>query len=366
MPGIERPIAAASGGITGRQAPMSSLRSMIAAALLLAALGGAAAAEDTVHIGTARSVSNGAELIAIEKGYFRDAGIKVEMDDIDTSANTIALLAQGRLQIVAGGISAGYFNALEKDLPVTIIADRVSTPIGHSLMLRPDLKDQVKSLAGLKGRIVASNGAGSVSTYEVGKMLETAGLQIADVDVKIFPFTQMALAFSNKAIDAAIVIPPFMSQFLDGGYALSLAEPDTLVKPTPMTIAVIMANTDWAKANPALVQRYYTAYLRGVRDYCDAYHGAPIKNEIIDLLIRHGSERRPELLHKYPWPARSPDGRINTASMLDMQDWFVKNGFSRAKFPATRLVDARYADAAVAKLGPYVPANSDSKLEGCR
>ena len=163
----------------------------------------------------ARSVSNGAELIAIEKGYFKEVGIKVEMDDIDTSANTIALLAQNRLQIVAGGISAGYFNALEKDLPVTIIADRVSTPIGHSLMLRPDLKDQVKTLAGLKGKIVASNGTGSVSTYEVGKMLETAGLKISDVDVKIFPFTQMALAFTNKAIDAAIVIPPFVSQFLD-------------------------------------------------------------------------------------------------------------------------------------------------------
>jgi NitT/TauT family transport system substrate-binding protein len=355
-----------AGDITGRFAPMTVLRLISAAALCLAALAGTAAAEDTVRIGLARSVSNGAELIAIERGYFKDVGIKIEIDDIDTSANTIALLAQNRLQFVAGGISAGYFNALEKDLPVTIIADRVSTPIGHSLMLRPDLKDQVKSLAQLKGRVVASNGTGSVSTYEVGKMLETAGLQISDVDVKIFPFTQMALAFTNKAIDAAIVIPPFVSQFLDQGYALGFAEPDALVKPTPMTIAVIMTNTDWAKANPELIQRYYTAYLRGVRDYCDAYHGAPIKNEIIDLLIRHGSERRPELLHKYPWPARSPNGRINTASMLDMQDWFVKNGFSRAKLPAARLVDARYADAAVAKLGPYVPANPDSKLEGCR
>jgi NitT/TauT family transport system substrate-binding protein len=345
---------------------MTVLRSIFAAAVFIAALAGAAAAEDTVRIGMARSVSNGAELIAIEKGYFKDVGIKVEMDDIDTSANTIALLAQNRLQIIAGGISAGYFNALEKDLPVTIIADRVSTPIGHILMLRPDLKARITGLAQLKGKIVASNGAGSVSTYEVGKMLETAGLQISDVDVKIFPFTQMALAFANKAIDAAIVIPPFASQFLDQGYAVGLAEPDMLVKPTPMTIAVIMANTDWAKAHPQLIQNYYTAYLRGVRDYCDAYHGAPIKNEIIDLLIRHGSERRPELLHKYPWPARSPDGRINTASMLDMQDWFVKNGYGRAKFPAARLVDGRYADAAVQKLGAYVPANPASKLEGCR
>ena len=108
------------------------------------------------------------------------------------------------------------------------------------------------------------------------------------------------------------------------------------------------------------------AGLRGARDYCQGYHGSAIRNTVVEELMKSGTERRPELLHKYPWPARSPDGRINTASMLDMQDWFVKNGFSRVKFPAARLVDSRYADAAVAKLGPFVPANPDSKLEGCR
>jgi NitT/TauT family transport system substrate-binding protein len=348
---------------------MTALRTITRAALCLAtaaSLAAPAAAQDIVRIGMARSVSNGAELIAIERGYFRDAGIKVEMEDIDTSASAIALLATNRLQIVAGGISAGYFNAIEKNLPIIAIADRVSAPIGHNLMLRPDLKDKITSLADLRGRVIASNGPGSVSTYEVGKMLETAGLTIADVDVKILPFTQMPVAFANKAIDAGIVIPPFVWQFLDQGLAAGFAAPDDIVKPSPMTIAVVMVNTDWANKNAAVLHNYYTAYMRGLRDYCDAYHGAPVKEEIVAALIRHGSERRPELLHKYPWPARSPNGRINVASMLDMQDWYVKNGYAHMRFPAERLVDMSYADDAVSKLGPYVPANQDSKLEGCR
>ena len=87
----------------------------------------------------ARSISNSAELMAIERGYFKEVGIKPEIELIESSANAIALLAQNQFQIVAGGISAGYFNALEKDLPITIVTDRVSTPIGHNLMLRPDL-----------------------------------------------------------------------------------------------------------------------------------------------------------------------------------------------------------------------------------
>jgi ABC-type nitrate/sulfonate/bicarbonate transport system substrate-binding protein len=54
-----------------------------------------------------------------------------------------------------------------------------------------------------------------------------------------------------------------------------------------MTIAVIMANSDWVKANPDLVRRYMTAWLRGARMYCQAYHGASNRQEIIDELGQH-------------------------------------------------------------------------------
>ena len=95
-----------------------------------------------------RSISNVANLWAIEKGYFREAGIKLVVEELDTSPPTyIALLAQNQLQIIEGGISAGYFNGLEKNLPITIVMDRVSSPLGHNIMLRPDLKGQITSSA---------------------------------------------------------------------------------------------------------------------------------------------------------------------------------------------------------------------------
>jgi len=340
-------------------------RTLLAA---LALLGGlcAARAETDIHVALVRSISNGAELVALDRGYFKDAGLNVTIEDINTSANTIAMLATNRLQIVAGGIAAGYFNALEKNIPITIIGDRVSTPIRHNLMLRPDLKDQITDLKQLKGRTVASNGAGSVSTYELGKMLETAGLKLSDVEVKILSFPQMGTAFANKAIDAALVIPPFTYEYLDQHLAVEFAEVDKLVKPNPMTIAVIMVNTDWAKEHHDALQGYVTAYLRGVRDYCNAYHHGAIRKDMIDSIVRHAAERNPKLLNDFPWVARSPDLRVNVASMLDMQDWYVANKFSTAKLPVERLLDMSYADAAIKKLGPFQLESKDSKLEGCR
>lgn len=346
---------------------MTLLGRISAIAITAAAFANAAQAQEaTVRIGMARSTSNSAELMAIRKGYFKEYGIKLEMEDIESSANVLALLAQGRLNIVAGGISAGYFNAIEKNLPVVIATDRVSTPIRHNLMIRPDLKDQIKEIKDLKGKIIASNGTGSVSTYEVGKILERAGLTIADVEIKVIPFPQMSVAFANKAIDAAIVIPPFVWNFADQNIAVPFAEVDDLVTPSPMTIAVIMINTDWAKQNTELVKNYFTAWLRGARDYCQAFHGSAIRSEVIDALISSGNERRSELLHKYPWPARSPNGQVNLVSMLDIQSWYAKSKMINTQFPAERLVDPSYIQHATQKLSPFVLENKDSKLAGCR
>jgi NitT/TauT family transport system substrate-binding protein len=346
------------------------MRASIRIALLwLAVLSGASAApaqEHTIRVALTRSISSVTTLVGIEKGYFKEHGIRIEIEDIDSSVSAMALLAQNRLQIVEGGISAGYFNALEKNLPITIIADRVTTPIHHKLMLRADLKDEVKEVAQLKGRTIASNGQGAVTTYEIGKLMETAGLTIKDVEMKILPFTQMSVAFANKAIDAGLVISPWNAQLVDQGLALPFADPDDYVKPGPLTIAVSFINTDWEKQNPELTRNYTLAYMRGVREYCQAYHGGANRQELIDILIRSGTERRPEMLQKYPWPARSPNGRLSLESLLDMQAWFAKAGLTQQQLPAERLVNYAYVDHAVAKLGPFVVENKASSLGGCR
>ncbi len=342
-----------------------TLLSALSAALALAACG-AHAQEETVRVGSVRSLAALATTIAIEKGYFREAGIKVELTQLDTSTDSLAAVAQNRLQIVGGGLSAAYFNAVDKKLPVTVAFDRVSSPLGHKLLIRADLKDKIKSVADLKGRPLASNSRGSITNYEIGKILATVGLNFKDVDLKFIPFSQVAVAFANKAVDAAFVIPPFAAQIVDRGLGTVVADPDDFVTPRPMTIAVAFINTDWAAKNDALVKRYFVAHMRGVRDYCQAYHGGPNRAEVVDMAIRSGIERRPEILHKYPWPARNADGRINVASMLDIQAFFVQAGLSLRNLPADKLLTDTYVEHANKTLGPFVLANKNSKLAGCR
>jgi NitT/TauT family transport system substrate-binding protein len=342
-------------------------RVLLAGLAVIAGTAGAAhAQETTIKVGVVRSMANGAILLAMEKGYFKEVGIKVQLEDLQSSATAMASLAQGQLNIIAGGVSAGYFNALEKNLPIIITVDRVTTPIRHNLMIRPDLKDQIKEIKDLKGKVIASNAPGSISTYEIGKILAKAGVAFTEVEIKNIPFGQYAVALTNKAVDAALTIPPFTYNFVDNNIALPFAAPDDIVQPSPLTIAVNLTNTDWAKANEQLVRGYYLALMRGVRDYCQAYHGGSTRKELIDILVKTGTEKREQLLHKYPWPARNLNGKLNVASLLDVQDWYVQNNFTRTKFPAERLVDNSYVDYANQKLGPFALENKASTLPGCR
>src|SRR5262249_58454525 len=190
---------------------------------------------------------------------------------------------------------------------------------------------------------------------------------MADVDLKVIPFAQYSIAFTNKAIDAALAIHPFTSKLRDLGLAVPFAESDELIEPRPITISVNMINTDWARRNPAVARNFYLAALRGARDYCQAYHGGAVRKEMIDLLVRSGTERRPEMLHQYTLPARVPNGRVAVASMLDMQAWDVRNRVVGPPAPAERVVELSYAaEAAAQRLPPFVVENAASRLAGCR
>jgi NitT/TauT family transport system substrate-binding protein len=345
---------------------MKTVGRILIAGLTFAGVSSASHAEETIKMGVVRSLANGALLLAQENGYLKQAGIKLELEYLQSSATGMASLAQGQLNIIAGGVSAGYFNALDKNLPITITIDRVTTPIRHNLMLRADLKGSVKSLKDLKGKVIASNAPGSISTYEIGKMMESVGMSIADVEIKNIPFPQYAVALTNKAVDAALAIPPFRYSLEDNNLAVPFVEADEIVKPAPLTIAVHLVNTEWAKQKQELLQKFYVAVMRGIRDYCNAYHNGSNRKALIDLLVSSKTETRPALLHKYAWPARNLTGKLNADSLLDVQDWFLKNKFITAKQPLERLVNYSYADYAQKQLGPFTLENKDSKLPGCR
>jgi len=334
----------------------------------LSATGGAAAAAETAKIvvGEVPSVPAAAIYLAVEKGYFKEAGVDVDLESINSSSTAMALLASNRMQVVGGGVAPNYWNALASGLPIILALERASSPLYHDVLIRKELVGKIKTPADLKGRPIAEVSPGSSALYEVGQVLASAGLDLKDIDIKYIPFTQMGTALANGAVDAAFEVPPFGAIVAARGEGVKWLDPEKYLKVQPTSFVGYFANSDWIKANPDTAKKFFRALVKGGRDFCQAYHHGPNRAEVVDIMFKYkvGTDR--DQLDKMDWQARSPNGRFNVASVLDLQDWFFKEGIIKQKFPAARLIDTQYADYAEKTLPPFKVINAADKLEGCR
>jgi len=349
---------------------MSNRIVMIAFKFSLAALALAsvspAMAQTKIKLSTVQSIGSVVTYIAQDKGYFKAEGLDVDIVLVNSAAQAVALLAQGELQVVEGGVSIGFFNALEKGMPMIMTSDRVSSPIGHKLIVRSDLKGKINKVADLKGKNVGTNAIASVTTYELGKLLAKHGLSLKDVELKQLGFPQMSPAMKNGALDATVNIPPFASAMEEADDGFTIARVDDEVEPSPMTIAASFVNTDWIKKDKDAVRRFFVAYMRATRDYCLAYHNGPNRKEVMEIAFKNGLERSLEDIDKTEWTGRSMTGVVNMKSVMDQQAFYIDQGLVERAASEDRVHTTEFIDYANNKLGPAPTVNPASKLAGCR
>src|SRR6202035_5908750 len=102
----------------------------------------APASAQKITIAVVPSVPGGATYVALEKGYFRDAGLDVDIERIDSLGKAVAFLATNQVQVGQCGINAGFYNSVGQGLPVALALESGSSPTYHQIIVRTDLKDQ--------------------------------------------------------------------------------------------------------------------------------------------------------------------------------------------------------------------------------
>jgi NitT/TauT family transport system substrate-binding protein len=256
--------------------------------LILTPLAASAACAEPITIAIVPSVPAASTLVAEEKGYFRDAGLDVKIERIDSVGKAVAFLAANHVQVAQGGINAGIFNAIAQGLPVALALDGGSTPLYHRILVRPALAGQIKSVADLKGRSVGLSAPGSTLLYEMAMVLARANLTLRDVDVKNLAFAQMLPALENGAVDVALAVAPFTALAVERNIAVVWLDPEQgYIATLLMTSVAYIVNTDWAAKNPDVARRLMLALARGSRDYCQAYHHGPNRGEMLDVLVKN-------------------------------------------------------------------------------
>ena len=316
---------------------------------------------ETVRLGLLSSASDSGLFIALEKGYFRDQAIEIQPTPFDSAAQMVAPLAAGQLDVGGGAPGAGLANALARGISIKIVADKgtPSLPGGTAysgLLIRKELWDsgEVRGPEALKGRKVALPNLGGISPEAaLARALESVGLQIGDVELVQIPFPDMVAAFGNGSIDASITIEPFFTVAVERGVAVKWSGQETWYP--DQQIAVLLYAQQFIQEKPEVGRRFMVAYLRGMRDYNDAFvKKDPAKRqEVISILTRNTNLRDPAIYEKVAMPGLDPDGRVSKSALVADQQYYIRIGKQQAPINIDELVDMSFADAAVQQLGPY-------------
>ncbi len=205
--------------------------------------------------------------VAIDKGFFKEQGIEVQLDKAGAGSEVMAFLAQGQIDVGAVGLSAATFNALNKGFDFKIIASAGIGPDKNSptkFEVRKALVDggQVKKISDLKGKKIAvAGGIGSAGAYLAVRALQTDGLTAKDVEFVNLANPDMVQALKNGAVDAALIGTPFSTQAIEQGVGSILID-DWLPGYSTTTY---MYSGKFVKERAAVGQRFAIALLKGFR-----------------------------------------------------------------------------------------------------
>jgi ABC-type nitrate/sulfonate/bicarbonate transport system substrate-binding protein len=309
-----------------------------------------------VRYGELGQASDAGFYLALDRGYFAEEGLDVEPVSLGSGGRMVPALGAGQVEVGGGGMSAALINAIARDVPLKLIADKGSLRQGfgyESLVVRKDLFDSgaVKTIPDLKGRKIALNSTTSMDFFLLNGALESAGVRLEDTVLEEISFSDMIAALANGSVDAAISLEPIATAIVHQGVGIKLLTLDA-VMPNAQ-VGVIMYAPHFMRDQPEAARRFAIAYLRGMRDHNRAFTTGERRDEAIQTLIKHTSIKDPLVFDTMVPPGLNPDGYLNLDGVMAAQEFWRRSNLLQATLPAEAVVDHSYLDYAISVLGRY-------------
>lgn len=308
-------------------------------------------APKTVRSQVAGAIGQAGQFLAQSQGYFAEEGLTVELVKGDPSTGFVSLLA-GDIDVSGNAIDPGMFNAVQRGLDFRIVATQASSDPsenGAFFVVRRDLIDsrRVEGYADLKGLKIGI--PTRADEYVLAKALQAGGLTLADTESVVLNFPSTVTALANRAIDVGVLPEPLATVAVQNGVGVKWKGYADVVPGYQQTV---IAFSPQFAAQRDVATRWMTAYLRGMRDYNDAFVKNTHRPQTVGALAGALS-LKPALFDSMGFAHLDPDGRVNMASVEDLMRWYVAMGYLSAPVDLAKMFDSSFAEAAVARLGPY-------------
>ena len=322
--------------------------------LLMVAAVGTARAEETLKakVGVLRLSSSAPVFIAQDKGYFRDAGIEIELKFFDAAQPIAVATTSGDVDIGITAFTAGLFNLAGKGT-LKVIGGMSREKAGYPLIgyfaSNQAYANGLTAPKDLAGKRVAVTQTGSSFHYSLGLLADKYGFKLSDV--KIVPLQSLsnaAAALKGETVDAALLPVTTARKVIDEGGAKLLG---WVGDETPWQLGAVFASPK-TLTNKPLVTKLLAALARADREYHDVIL-ASIKEGKAD--ITDATKPLLEIIAKYTnLPVEQvvgncayidADGKLDVKNVDNQIKWMQEQGFVDKGFDAEAIVARDYVKA---------------------
>jgi NitT/TauT family transport system substrate-binding protein len=203
-------------------------------------------------------------------GYFKDAGLNVEIDDVSSGARTLQAVVAGSAEFGTGTFDHSI-QMQAKGQPVVSIVQMGRYP-GFVLGIMTAKASQYHSPKDLKGMKIGVTGLGSSTQFMAAYMLVRSGLDPdSDASFVATGMTSTAVAAARRAeIDAIVTSDPMASVLTSEKLISVVADTRTpegtqAVYGGPYPGGVVYATPAFTDKNPRTTQAVVNAFVRGLQ-----------------------------------------------------------------------------------------------------
>lgn len=304
-----------------------------------------------IKVGALRFTSHSASFIALERGYFKEAGLDVELQFFQAAQPMAVAIASGDIDYAVTAVSGGLISLAQKGA-IKVIGGALSEESGIDgqkiLVSNLAYKAGKTSPKELNGAMWGITQSGSSFHYMGKKMADAEGIELS-----FKPLQKVGAiigALKSGQIDAWSIVPHIAKPLAGSGAVHIIGDVADYLPDYQVTTVFTSAKN--ASDNREQTEQFLAAFSRGIDDYAAAMIDKIGGNDTMDEMV--------DLIHKYVYTDRprekaSPSiingtmrlnsgAALNIGSIKDQLAWFQDEDLVDKSITIDTLVDPSYVE----------------------
>ncbi|MCC6946174.1 MAG: ABC transporter substrate-binding protein [Bradyrhizobiaceae bacterium] len=308
-----------------------------------------ASALDTVRYGLIRAASQAPFYIGIERGYFRDVGIDLQLTFFDAAVPSTLAVVSGDVDVSGIGITSAFFNlAAQGGITIFMGHGREAPGFNNNGIFASNAAYEagLKSPDKLAGKSIALTTLGSTNHYAMALLAKKYGFNLKDNKlIQAQSIGNLAAMLKGNQAEAGVAPSTGVMPLVEAGDIKLLAWAGN---EAGWQLTALATSPRMIQTKRELLERFVKGYERGVAEYRkhllprDAKGNVilnPENEELLNIISKYTKVPPATLVKTLPYI----DTRLDVQSVYEQQEWNLQEGFVKKPADPSTFIDLSFS-----------------------